>query len=164
MKNHAIRLMLAVDPGPVQSAWVLWDKSDHKLVSCGEDLFSEWVNTPVDFFAIEFPQSYGVTAGLPLFITAFTAGRIAEIARLAKIPCALYGRPTIKGQIGGKTDAEIRASLRMRLGGTKKGDPLYGVKKDIWAALALAVALDERPDLKRVPWDEGLTWGEETAG
>lgn len=145
--------ILAVDPGPKKHAWVMWDTETHDFCGgrFGEDILSDDCGGRPGLVAIEFPQSYGVNAGLSLFLTAFQAGRIAgrydDVA-----PVMLCGRPTIKGQIGGRNDAEIRRSLMMRLGGTKKGEKLYGVKGDIWPALALAVALDENPKLKRVEW------------
>lgn len=151
--------ILAIDPSPTIHAYVFWDTETHDFYGCarmGLDLFAEipywdvceeyWV----DLVAIEFPQSYGITAGMSVFATAHNAGVISE--RFRKRDVALFGRPSIKGQIGGRKDSEVNASLRMRHGEAKKGCKLEGVKKDIWAALALAVALDENPNLRRVTW------------
>ena len=145
--------ILAIDPSPTIHAWVMWDTVTHDFFGerMGLDL---WVDNPccddVHLVAIEFPQSYGITAGMSVFATAYNAGRIAEI--FVGQTVALFGRPSIKGQIGGRKDSEVNASLRMRHGEAKKGCKLEGVKKDIWAALALAVALDENPNLRRVTW------------
>jgi hypothetical protein len=120
----------------------------------GLDLFGDMQHWDVceeyemDLVAVEFPQSYGINAGMSLFATAYQAGKI--VARFGGRETALFGRPSIKGQIGGRNDSEIRRSLMMRHGGSKKGEKLHGVKADIWAALALAVALDENPKLRRV--------------
>jgi hypothetical protein len=135
----------------------MWDTKTHDFYGdrCGLDLFKEFrdewvVFGDLDTVAIEFPQSYGINAGMSLFATAFQAGRIAEVFSREGYNVFLYGRPSIKGQIGGRNDSEIRRSLMMRHGGSKKGEKLHGVKADIWAALALAVALDENPKLRRV--------------
>lgn len=148
--------ILAVDPAPEESAWVMWDTETHDFYGArmGLDLVGDIVLWPflgprVDICAIEFPQSYGVNAGLSLFLTAFEAGRVARSLEIST-EIRLYGRPAVKGQIGGKNDSEIRKSLMMRHGEAKKGQKLYGVKKDIWAALALAVAIDENPNLRYI--------------
>lgn len=55
----------------------------------------------------------------------------------------LISRPTIKAVLCGTTkatDADIRDALIQMWGGTGKGEPLYGIKKDVWAALAAATA------------------------
>lgn len=115
--------------------------------------------------AIEMIQSYGMALGRSSFSTILYSGRLTEgfkqVALMYKLQGGVpslvntvipeikyYGRPTIKAQVGGKNDAQIRASLRLRYGEAKKGCKLEGVKKDIWAALALATALTERPNLK----------------
>lgn len=151
--------ILAIDPSPDKHAWVMWDTDAHDFYGqrMGLDLVGDLSGTSGQVFAIqanlvaiEFPQSYGINAGLSVFATAYNAGKIAEM--VYPIPVGLFGRPTIKGQIGGRKDQEVNASLRMRHGEAKKGQKLYGVKKDIWSALALAVALDENPALRRVEW------------
>lgn len=147
--------ILAIDPSPDKHAWVMWDTVTHDFYGarmgldlCGEDSEAVAQSQAPDLVAIEFPQSYGINAGMSLFATAYNAGVIAALVDGPEV--RLYGRPTIKGQIGGRNDPEVRASLRMRHGEAKKGHKLYGVKNDIWAALALAVALDENPNLRRV--------------
>ena len=149
--------ILAIDPSPTIHAYVFWDTETHDFCGAkGLDLFGDmpfWdVNDEyeIDLVAIEFPQSYGITAGMSVFATAYGAGVIAE--RFNGREVALFGRPSIKGQIGGRNDSEINASLRMRHGEAKKGCKLEGVKTHIWPALALAVALDENPNLRRITW------------
>jgi hypothetical protein len=149
--------ILAIDPSPTIHAYVFWDTGTHDFYGprMGLDLFRDMEAAPwginrwgVDLVACEFPQSYGITAGMSVFATAYQAGKVSE--RFPGKDVALFGRPSIKGQIGGRKDSEINASLRMRHGEARKGCKLEGVKKDIWAALALAVALDENPNLRRV--------------
>lgn len=151
--------ILAIDPGPEQSAYVLWDTQEHNFISyCFKKMglvsnkelrcLLDDVYLPVDLIAIEVPQSYGRVIGRSMFETCIEVGRFIQAAFHKADKIKLYGRPTIKGQIGGRTDAEIRASLRIRYGEARKGEKLEGVVRDIWSALALAVALEENPKLK----------------
>ena len=150
--------ILAIDPGPVLSAFVLWDTEKHNFFGMRVGLMdnSEWMNSKfmmdllkeVDLCIIEMIQSYGLGVGRTTFITCTIVGRIQLLCETNNTPWQMYGRPTIAGQIGAKGDTKIRASLRMRYGDAKKGEMLEGVKKDIWAALALAVAFEECPTLK----------------
>jgi hypothetical protein len=163
--------IIAIDPGTDKSAFVSWDtekddfvKTDNKyrmgLVS-NQDFYDNAINLIQKVWpkliAFEMVQSYGLTVGRSTFQTVLFVGRMTERFRLTYAHGGLtpyftikyYGRPTIKAQIGGRNDAQVRASLRMRYGEAKKGEKLYGVKKDIWSALALAAALTEREDLKQ---------------
>jgi hypothetical protein len=157
--------ILAIDPGTEQSAFVAWDtgKDDfiptsdigdsRGLISNDEfynEIFSILEATRLDVVAIEMVQSYGLKVGRSTFQTVLFVGRlVGKIENSVYTPkIKYYGRPTIKAQVGGKNDAQIRASLRLRYGEAKKGEKLEGVKKDIWSALALATALTERPNLK----------------
>jgi hypothetical protein len=163
--------IIAIDPGTNQSAFVSWDtkKDDFikvpdifRLGLLSNETFHEYArnilrDTQPEVVAIEMVQSYGLTVGRSTFQTVLFVGRLSEkfiqISNSDKdilpIEVRYYGRPTIKAQIGGKNDAQVRTSLRMRYGEAKKGEKLYGVKKDIWSALALAAALTEREDLKQ---------------
>lgn len=149
--------ILAIDPGPEMSAFVCWDTYRNDFISArlrhgifeNHDLcyFIRTASKAFKLIAIEMVQSYGMGVGRSTFETCLWAGRFVECGGKNKIK--MYGRPTIKGQIGGRNDAEIRASLRIRYGEAKKGEKLEGVKKDIWSALALAVAITENPNLKQ---------------
>ena len=150
--------ILAIDPGPTDSAWVLWDSEKHDFFGARMGLMNnlDWLApktmelllSEVDLCIIEMIQSYGMGVGRSTFITCTIVGRIQLLCEEYNTPWKMYGRPTIAGQIGAKGDTKIRASLRMRYGDAKKGEKLEGVKKDIWAALALAVAWEECPTLK----------------
>ena len=156
----------AIDPGPEQSAYVVWDTETHDFCMNGANVEKHaivstegmigrlrvLVRNGIDVVAIEMVQSYGkdFSIGRSTLQTVLNVGRfmqaVYEVNSAADV--RLYGRPTIKGQIGGKTDAEIHASLRMRHGDARKGLKLEGITKDQWSALALATAIDERPTLK----------------
>ncbi len=155
--------IIAIDPGNVKSAWVLYDTLLHRPITSGHedntaivdsDLLSTWPSSPVDLVVCEMLQNYGMSAGRSMFETALWVGEFRAKARANGLTFKMYGRPTIKGHLGAKNDAEIRASLRGRLcscgsgGACKKGCVMHGMNNDVRAALALAVALDERPTLK----------------
>lgn len=156
--------ILAIDPGTTQSAFVAWDTEtmdftgSYRMGLWDNEKLKEEINKIIcdatnDIYshtflvAIEMIQSYGLPLGRSSILTILFIGQLIEKMK-GYGDWKLYGRPTIKGWIGGKTDAQIRASLRERYGEAKKGEKLAGVKKDIWSALALATALTENPKLK----------------
>ena len=148
--------ILAIDPGHVQSAYLIWDYKNKLIVSAGirdnpeflrllrekkefdlADKLSEPL-TPV----IEMIASYGMPVGKEIFETCLLIGRIVEIfaggvnlVYRKDIKLHLCGSPRAK-------DSNIRQALIDRYGqpGTKKAPGLlYGVSKDIWSALAVAI-------------------------
>lgn len=169
--------ILAIDPGSSLSAYVLWDTEKHEFVydlghgdEAGDPVKSRGIvdnieilnvisraiiNIDMRFIAIEMVQSYGHTVGRSIFQTVLCIGVMMECAAqsAAVLPVQtkvnLYTRTTIKGALGGcRTDADVRQAIRQRYGESRKGEKLEGVKKDIWSALALAIALEENPNLK----------------
>lgn len=103
--------ILAIDPSPTIHAYVFWDTETHDFYGprMGLDLSSDMVTWEdkdcPDLAAIEFPQSYGITAGMSVFATAYNAGRIYEALHGTEV--ALFGRPSIKGQIGGRKEIMV---------------------------------------------------------
>jgi hypothetical protein len=157
-------ISVCIDPGPEQSAYVVWDAEAHDFYMNGANVekhaivstegmigrLRTLVRNGIEVVAIEMIQSFGMPVGRSTFQTVLNIGRfvqaVYEVNPTADV--RLYGRPSIKGQLGGKNDAEIRASLRLRYGEARKGEKLEGVVKDQWSALALATAIDEKPSLK----------------
>lgn len=158
-------MILAIDPGPEQTAWMLYDDETHKPVEFAKcdnaeamfrlcDLPTENVKPRV---AIEMVASYGQTVGKEVFETCVWIGRFVQACdwRLDVKPSLMY-RTEIKMHLCHATakinDAVIRQALIDRFGpgkdkaiGTKKNQgPLYGVKADVWAALALAVTFADK--------------------
>ena len=83
--------------------------------------------------------------GREVFETVRFSGRLQQLFIDSKIPCRFIHRREIKlffcNSMKAK-DANIRQALIDKFGspGTKKNPGfLYGVKKDIWSALAIAV-------------------------
>ena len=139
--------ILAIDPGTYESGYVVWDgKSiiaygkvdNHKMLKLIAD--PPW---DVDLLAVERVASYGQRVGQEVFDTCMWTGRFIQAADAELLAFKLIYRMTIKKYlIGSHTakDADIRRQLLDVVGpqGTKKAPgPTYGIKSDIWQALAL---------------------------
>lgn len=163
----AVTRILAIDPGPTQSAWVLlvdgrpaaWAKAPNAEVL--ERLaFPEQLVWP-DVVAIEqIEPRYGLTPGWETLDTARWAGRFQQAA--GPVTVALLKRSDVLRHLGvvtrgpGRTtaDAGVRAALIDRYGGPfgkaaaigRKAEPgpLYGLTADCWAALAVAVTYHDQ--------------------
>lgn len=153
-----MRLILAIDPGPVESALVLYDPAAKRPV---------WArmqrNEDVDFFgvepagtrlAIEKIASYGMAVGESVFETCVVSGRLLERWEQLDGNWDRIPRMAVKMHLCGSSrarDSNIRQALIDRYGGTraaaigtkKAPGPLYGFADDLWAALALAVTAAE---------------------
>lgn len=150
--------ILAIDPGTVQSGWVLY--ANGKVVDCGVmdnvDLRRRIAEgsfglTRVDHVAIEMVASYGMAVGTETFRTVWWSGRFADawFAHFQKLPMEVFRQDvkmhlchTMKAK-----DTNIRQALIDMYGGSKESaigkraapGPLYGVASHAWAALAVAV-------------------------
>ena len=140
--------VLAIDPGDVRSAWVLYH--DGEILDKGlepnhvvlDGLFHRSVGENAPHLAIEMIASYGMPVGKTVFETCVWIGRfIQEWGG----PFTLVYRSEVKMHLCGNTrakDGNVRQALLDRFGppGTKKEPGItYGVSKDIWSALAVAV-------------------------
>ena len=145
----ADRLILAIDPGPLKSAFVRWD--GWRVIDCAlidndeiRDVIS--MNRRKCTIAIEMIASYGMAVGADVFQTCVEIGRMQEVAEGR---AELVFRRDVKLHLCGSArakDPNIRQALLDRFGpvGTKKAPgPLYGVKSHIWSALAVAVTASE---------------------
>ncbi len=148
--------ILAVDPGSEQSAWVVYDPVARRLHGFGivpnHDMFAVMgARAAAEAMVIEEVQSYGMAVGKTVFDTVFWAGRFAQFWDGIGGAFHLYPRRQVKLELCGQArakDGNVRQALIDRFGPGKRAavglkacpGPLYGVKKDIWAALALAVA------------------------
>jgi hypothetical protein len=95
---------------------------------------------------IEKVESYGMAVGAEVFDTVLWAGRFAEAAH--RVPVVMLPRRAVKLALCGDSrakDANIRQALLDRFGGSaaigRKAapGPLYGIARDVWSALAIAV-------------------------
>lgn len=156
-------MIVAIDPGTTESAWCALD--GEKIIAFGKDphttlrarLRSEW-NPASDLLAIEMIASYGMPVGREVFETCLWIGRYLEAWEMRSGTCKLVYRKEVKVfhcESVRATEANIRAALLDRFGpgrekaiGTKREPgPLYGLKGDCWAALAVGLTLGARPGL-----------------
>ena len=148
--------VLAIDPGPELSAWVVWD--GYQILDMGkkENLFilSDLIpEVKADNLVIEEVASYGMAVGKSVFTTVFWSGRFYE-AWDANRASNIYMIPRMKVKMhlcynSRANDSNIRQALidRYEPGLLPRQRPkgiLKGVCKDVWAALALAVTFLEQ--------------------
>lgn len=147
--------ILAIDPGPEKSAYVIWDGAavlDRGIIENDEIIRSLGPGRMLDHCAIEKIACYGMAVGAEVFETCVWTGRFIERWRdyagmgdPIRIP-----RGDIKVHIcrsNRAKDTNIRQALIDRFGapGTKKAPgPLFGVTSHCWAALAVAVVTHDR--------------------
>jgi len=152
--------ILGIDPGPERSAWLTL--VDGKPAVFGIDdnddvVFLVGAEKQPDILAIEMIACYGMAVGKSVFETCVWIGRFWEASNcdVVRIYRKAKWGPTLEWPGVCMTlchnnrakDSNIRQALIDRFGpgkdkaiGLKKNPgPLYGIKKDIWSALAVAV-------------------------
>lgn len=155
--------ILAIDPGPEQSAVVELDcfgGGMPTLVQFGthDNYAAKAViaTTPSNAgytVVIEQIASYGMPVGAEVFETCVWTGRFIEAANC---PIERIPRKDVKLQLcmnPRAKDGNVRQALIDRYGGPiaiKKGGPLYKVSKDVWAALAVGITYWETRKLRGV--------------
>lgn len=155
--------VLAIDPGSVRSAWLVFDAElgrpvDHGILP-NPELLERLRNNDsgltilVDRAVVEWMQPRGMPTSAEEFETLFWIGRFAEAwEQRFDTPLHRLTRLRVKQHLCGSNkanDSNIRAALIDRFGGVggkqaaigRKHDagPLYGISKDVWSALAVAV-------------------------
>lgn len=162
-------MLMAIDPGTEQSA-VVWFAPQEGY--CGGiisatmlpnkevlDRIAEHAFTPSpppgQRLAIEMVTSYGMPVGREVFETVRWIGRFEQVwetyrAAYESQPIELCTRSQVRGYLCRDMkakDANVRAALLERFGppGNKK-EPgrTYGITKDLWSALAIAVTVSEQ--------------------
>jgi hypothetical protein len=146
--------ILAIDPGPDQSGFVVWDgtivhadtvPNETMRVLLRENLFGGH-----GLVAIEMIASYVMAVGAEVFDTCVWIGRFIERAK--PVPVRLVFRKDIKIHLCGThkaKDGNIRQALIDKHGptGTKKAPgKLYGISGHLWAALAVADFVNDNPN------------------
>ena len=154
--------ILAIDPGTERSALLIYD-SINKSVSehgiRGNETTLELIiggTLPQPFVcAIEMIGSYGMRVGKSVFETCVWIGRfIQAVDNKYLIGTELIYRRDVKMHLCGSTrakDSNVRQAIMDKYGstrqeaiGTKKAQgPLYGISKDMWAALGVAITYAE---------------------
>lgn len=160
-------IILAIDPGSDESAWVLFDSEPDVVLGFGkvpnDDLLERLRSGNLETGLTVFPQGvdqvvieqmayYGMKVGREVFDTVHWAGRFTEACHPS--PVAQLGRKVVAGYIcndGRAKDSNIRAALIDRYGGKAEAigvkaspGPLYGMTgTDVFAALGIAVTWAE---------------------
>lgn len=159
-------MILAIDPGPSESAYVLWDGSriaDFGKVPNAEMLSlirSEPYRANHGHLVIEMIACYGMAVGAEVFETCVWIGRFIERADRRAATFRLT-RNQVKNHLchsSKANDSNIRQAIIDRFGGKaaaigKKATPgpLYGVSGDVWAALAVALTWSDQRGALDVP-------------
>lgn len=161
-------MILAIDPGNIQSAYCIMDKNTYKPIEFGkidnnelrEKLLGDIKFFPIETMVIEMIASYGMPVGKEVFDTCVWIGRFMESY---KCPFTYYiyrkeEKINLCGSMKAK-DSNIRQALIDRFAqfdfkngkGTKKEqDFFYGFSKDIWAAYAVGVTwLDKQKNIEK---------------
>jgi len=174
-------MIIAIDPGPEESAIVCYVESASVGYECGQPI--EWSIGPNEYIrreiidmasryddattlAIEYtpPYSLQTTSGrhyVPnqVALTAIEIGRFVQLWSVYERPAVLVSRMDVKKHLLGRAtgnDAAITQAILARYGGTRENavgkktspGPLYGLKRDLWSALAVAITWDETGYLK----------------
>jgi len=135
----------AIDPGPVESAYVIWD--GERILEKGK-VPSERVLPLIGMndgdcrIVCEMIACYGMAVGAEVFETCVWIGRYLEkaqgdMARIKRGEVKMHLCHSMKAK-----DSNIRQALIDRFGapGTKKAPGLtFGLSGDMWAAFAVAV-------------------------
>ncbi len=157
MEEGAGKMILAVDPGNIESAYVLTD-NELKISAFGKidnevllEQFESMINLYTPKVALEMVACYGMAVGREVFETCVMIGQLKEICRKYSIePQYIYRKDekiSLCNSMKAK-DTNIRQALIDRFaihdfkngkGTKKKPDVFYGFSKDVWAAMAVAV-------------------------
>lgn len=152
------KTFLAIDPGTTESAWV-------SFVQGAIAGFAKESNTvvlrrvryyvnPAAHVVVEKLENYGKVTGQTILETQRWCGRFEQAyvgSDVDRSHCWLYiPRRVVKLELCGESkanDSAVRMAVADLYGGPKlaKGSklapgPLYGIKADIWQALALGIA------------------------
>lgn len=160
--------ILAIDPGCTQTAFVLYDSASRSIDSKGKidnaamlkQILVCTTLRPADVCVIEMVASYGMAVGKEVFETVYWIGRFAQqwLSCTGREASRLYRRDVKMFLCGNNRakDSNIRQALIDMYGGKsaiglkKTPGPLYGVSKDIWAALSVATTFASSPATPRL--------------
>lgn len=149
--------VVAIDPGTERSAFVgLYDKNVGQFDIVPNEVLLDLLHNGgwqfrYQWLAIEKFESFGQRVGVETFLACEWGGRFIEawdgaFDRVSRrdVKLHLCGRANAK-------DADVRMALLDRWGGKEQAvgrkkapGPLYGISRDCWSALALAVTWQDK--------------------
>jgi len=161
--------LLAIDPGTYDSAYCLYDLVSKKPVKCDiinnnimlKKIKNRELLKNVKAVAIEMIASYGMPVGQTTFQTVLYIGMFVQAIRdhngsisvdkIFRKDESLVLCNTPRGN-----DASIRRviidrygpSKKVAIGNKKNPGILYGIVRDMWAALAVAITWDENEKVR----------------
>ena len=144
-------MILAIDPGPERSGWVLYCDNEIRAAGIDDNMSAICKASAWDTVVCEWVECYGMPVGHDVFESVQWIGRFAQfLDREYGLPLHRVTRREVKLYLCNRArakDKNIRAALIDRFGGSKakaigtkkKAGTLYNVKGHAWAALAVAV-------------------------
>jgi hypothetical protein len=158
--------ILAIDPNYERSAMVIYDSASRTILwsAIRDNIDALFVcsmpsapSAPLsaDQLVVEMVSSYGMPVGKEVFETVYWIGRFMQAWPRGEESRDRIFRADVKMHLCHSMrakDSNIRAALLDRFGpgrqkaiGTKKSPgPLYGIKEDLWSALAVAVTYADK--------------------
>ena len=150
-------IVMAIDPGPTKSAFFLhWPGERDRFGISRNQVVRDNLQlmAHVDLLLIEKIGNMGMPVGEDVYETVYQSGRIAQVAETAGISVERRKRGFVKSMLCHNSRAKdsnivcaivdrydpLREYGRWGKGSKKKQGPLYGLKKDVWQALALLLA------------------------
>lgn len=138
-------MILAIDPGNVDSAYCLIDEKTYKPIEFGklsnQQVLMKVIELKYDKLILEMIASYGMPVGASVFETCVWIGRFIQARNCCDYEYIYRKDEKINLCNSMKAkDSNIRQALIDRFGevGTKKNQGFfYGFKSDIWAAFAV---------------------------
>lgn len=149
--------LVAIDPGPEESAFVVFVDGAPRSFGKKPNLelllpLARLAETNIEaMLVLEMIASYGMPVGAPVFQTCVWIGRFVQVWQSHGAPYSLITRQEVKLELCGNRAAKganLRQALIDRFGPDKRKaigvkaspGPLYGVKDDVWSALAVGCA------------------------
>ncbi|HSW63359.1 MAG TPA: hypothetical protein VLH56_08620 [Dissulfurispiraceae bacterium] len=160
-------MIIGIDPGAEKSAVVIYQHDYkqilHAMILSNAELVREIASIDLPYHTaptvvIEWINNMGLPVGNSVFETCRQIGRMEAAFIREGWRVELLSRNAIRMQLCGRTagvnDAVIAQAVINRFGedrqqavGTKKNPgPLYGIKRDLWQALAVAIAWAEEEE------------------
>jgi len=154
--------ILALDPGSEKTAYVHFSPVDEKILEFGivpnEGLVALVPTFERSILVQEMIASYGMAVGATVFETCVWIGKFEHAAQMKGMKVERLFRREVKHILCGNShakDPNVRQCLIDRFGlpGTKKAPgKLYGISKDMWSALAVAVTYAIKEQMGPLPF------------